>query len=220
MPDVAIIDYGMGNLFSVKQACEHAGLSVVVTGNGSEISGSAAAILPGVGAFGDAMSALRSLDLVDPILNFIKSGKPFMGICLGMQLLFSEGREFGRHEGLNVVPGTVVKFTTVGVNGKASKVPQVGWNMIYKNPSDNSDGLWEGTPLAGQKNGEFMYFVHSYYCEPADADIALSFTNYAGIEYCSSILYRNVFACQFHPEKSASKGLDIYRNWASIVRNV
>jgi glutamine amidotransferase len=219
MPDVVIIDYGMGNLFSVKQACEHVRLPAKITRNKDDILNSAAAILPGVGAFGDAMNALRKSDLVNPILDFIKTGKPFMGICLGMQLLFSESEEFGRHEGLNIIPGSVIKFTSVDDKGQVSKVPQVGWNRIQKKPIRGRDGFWDNTPLAGQNDGEFMYFVHSYYCKPADEGIALSFTNYAGIEYCSSISWRNVFACQFHPEKSASKGLDIYRNWAAILRN-
>lgn len=219
MPDVVIIDYGMGNLFSVKQACEHVHLTAKITSNKDDIFNSDAAILPGVGAFGDAMDALRNSNLIDPILDFIKTGKPFMGICLGMQLLFSESEEFGRHEGLGIIPGYVIRFPAVDDRGEVNKVPQVGWNRIQKKPTSGKDSFWDNTPLAGQKNGDFMYFVHSYYCKPEDEGIALSFTNYGGIKYCSSIFWKNVFACQFHPEKSASKGLDIYRSWASILKN-
>ncbi len=219
MFDIAIIDYGMGNLFSVKQACEHVQLRAKITSDKNEILNSSAVILPGVGAFGDAMSALIKHDLVQAILDYIKTGKPFMGICLGMQLLFTESNEFGRHEGFNIISGSVNKFPCTDEKGEVSKVPQVGWNKIEKRANRGSDGYWDNTPLAGQRNGEFMYFVHYYYCKPSDENIALSFTNYSGIEYCSSILWKNVFACQFHPEKSASKGLDIYRSWAKIIND-
>lgn len=211
-PKVAIIDYGMGNLFSVKRACEQSGVDVFVTANRSDLSRADAAILPGVGAFGDAMNNLRELDLAAPIKDFIRSGKPFMGICLGMQLLMSESEEFGRHQGLDIIKGKVVKFRSD--NGNKCKIPQVGWNRIKKNT--NKD--WGDFNLKGLQDQVYMYFVHSFYVIPESGDLMLSTTNYEGIEYCSSFQRDNIFACQFHPEKSAEQGLMIYWNFTRTIQ--
>lgn len=208
---VAIIDYGMGNLFSVKQACEHAGLNAAISSEFSEILDADAVILSGVGAFGVAMHNLEKLELINPIKNFINSGKPFMGICLGMQLLMSVSEEFGYHKGLNVIKGSVVRFSDTKESNRI-KVPQVGWNQIVR-PGFIKEEIWNFAPLRDINNGEVMYFVHSYYVVPEDPKLALSFTKYGDIEYCSSILYKNIFACQFHPEKSGREGLKIYKNW-------
>lgn len=211
---IAIIDYEMGNLFSVKQACESIGLNAIVTSSKSELLDATAAILPGVGAFGDAMSNLHKLDLIYPIKDFINSARPFMGICLGMQLLMSESEEFGQYKGLDIIKGPVVRFSVN--DGKAKiKIPQVGWNQIFKTHLNINQ--WDNSPLKNLDNGEFMYFVHSYYPLPSTADIVLSVTSYENIEYCSSIQYKNIFASQFHPEKSAKKGLEIYKNWALMI---
>lgn len=207
---VAIIDYGMGNLFSIKQACEYVGLQPQVTSKAEEILKADCAILPGVGAFGDAVRNLKHLQLEGPIVNFIKSGKPFMGICLGMQLLFTESEEFGKHKGLDIIHGSVIRFPLMDKNGKKNKIPQVGWNRIYP---DRNNSLWHNSPLSEITENSFMYFVHSYYCIPRDKRIVLSLTEYIDIEYCSSIMRKNVYASQFHPEKSAQDGLQIYRNW-------
>lgn len=209
-PIVSIIDYGMGNLFSVKQACEYAGFRPVVTHSAKDIMKADGAILPGVGAFGDAISNLNRLGLKDVIRDFIRSGKPFMGICLGMQLLFTASEEFGRYDGLDLISGKVLKFPSVDNNGVRAKVPQVGWNRIS---TRKSGPHWDNSPLREIGEGSFMYFVHSYYCMPADDNVALSISEYSGIEYCSSILQGNVYASQFHPEKSAEDGIKIYKNW-------
>ena len=208
----------MCNLFSVKKACESVGLKASITSEGEDIMDADAAILPGVGAFGAAIENLKRLSLIDTISDFIKSGKPFMGICLGMQLLFTESEEFGEHEGLDIVKGRVVKFPIIDDGGVKGRVPQVGWNEIRR-PSPLAEHFWNKTPLAGIRDGGFMYFVHSYYCRPEDENIVLSTTRYNGIEYCSSILHENIFASQFHPEKSGSNGLEIYRNWVSYIRH-
>jgi len=218
LPQIAIIDYEMGNLFSVERACEHVGLNPQITSDISVIMNSDGLILPGVGAFGDAMKNLWELDLVSPIKDFIATGKPFMGICLGMQLIFSESEEFGSHEGLDIIKGSVVKFPSMNDKGKKIKVPQVGWNRIWK-PTDAGKSSWETTPLKNVPDGEFMYFVHSYYPVSADKNVVLSHTDYEGTDFCSSVFHENVFACQFHPEKSASEGLKIYKNWAAIINN-
>lgn len=204
---VVIIDYEMGNLFSVKTACEKVGIEAVLSGSAEEISEASFLILPGVGAFGDAMDNLRKLKIVEPIKKFISSGRPFLGICLGMQLLMTESEEFGRHKGLDIIKGKVVKFPV----GK-DKVPQVGWNKILK-----ADGKtnWNNSLLKGLFEGEYMYFVHSFYCLLDDEKNVLSKTEYAGLDYCSALRKDNVFACQFHPEKSGEEGLKIYKNLAN-----
>lgn len=216
IPTVAIIDYQMGNLYSVKRACETVGLEPVITSDPSALMNADGVILPGVGAFGDAMDNLRRFDLIGPIKDYVSTGKPFMGICLGMQLLFTESDEFGHHKGLDLIEGSVVRFRTARASGTAIKVPHVGWQGIYRPPS-KSDTLWRGTPLQELQNGENMYFVHSYYPVPVKDKFILSITTYFDQEFCSSIQQENVFAAQYHPEKSASEGLKIYNNWLFAI---
>jgi len=202
---VAIVDYGLGNLFSVHQACRQAGLDAVITSAGAEIANARAVILPGIGAFGTAMETLRKLDLVEPICDFAHSGKPLLGICLGMQLLMTESHEFGRHRGLDLIPGEVVRFSDREHAGSRLKVPQVGWNRIFGTPA-----VWKHSLLQDVRDGEYMYFVHSYYCKPENAGVVLSTTRYGETEFCSSLQSPNIFACQFHPERSGPSGLTIY----------
>lgn len=215
-PNIAIVDYDMGNLFSVQHACRFVGLNPVITGDPQVIKAADAMILPGVGAFGRAMNNLSEKKLDRAIVQFIETGKPFMGICLGFQLLFSDSEEFGNHKGLGLINGSVRKFPVENLSGKKIKVPQIGWNQII----DYQEGsLWKSSVLHNIKNREFMYFVHSYFPYSDDKQTILTTTNYEDIEYCSSILSKNIFACQFHPEKSGSEGMKIYENWAEIVRN-
>lgn len=208
---ILIIDYKLGNLFSVNQALTNIGLNVNITSNAEDIESADAIVLPGVGAFSDAMNNLNELNLINPIKKFIDSGKPFLGICLGLQLLLSESEEFGRTKGLGLIKGRVKRFHNTNKDGETRKVPQIAWNQIYK----TNDSSWENTPLSEIKEGEFMYFVHSFYVE-VDEPVSLSQTNYDGKIYISSIQKNNLFACQFHPEKSASEGLKIYNSWATI----
>lgn len=210
---VAIVDYKAGNLFSVEHACKAVGLMPVITSKPEEIFQSEALILPGVGAFGDAMENLRKLDLVQPLKEFAASGKPFMGICLGMQLLFSRSEEFGEHEGLNLIDGDVVKFPTVNEYGQKNKIPQIGWNQITC--TSKFGECWHNTPLEQIINGEFMYFIHSFYAKPRNSENVLAMTEYGGRNYCSAVIKENIFATQFHPEKSAEEGIKIYRYWAN-----
>ena len=222
----AIVDYGLGNLFSVKHACEHADMHAVITSSKDEILHTDVVILPGVGAFGNAMSALKRLDLIDPLKEIVSSGKPLIGICLGMQLLMTESFEFGRHSGLGVIEGPVVKFEdAVGPVGML-KVPQVGWNHIYRKIGNRSPGdmrnttqdSWSKSALQGLSDGEFMYFVHSYYAKPEDPEVVFSISHYGNIEFCSSLRSGNIFAAQFHPERSGPQGLHIYRNVARLCQ--
>lgn len=200
-----IVDYGMGNMFSVLRACASAGLDAALTSDPKELESADAVILPGVGAFGPAMENLAKLDLVGPLKDFCASGRPFLGVCLGYQLLFSESGEFGSHKGLDIIKGVVKKFPVP--NSEQAKVPQIGWNAIRR------AGAWEDTLLAGLADGEYMYFVHSFYVEPAPGEPVSSVTSYAGVDYASSVSRGNLFACQFHPEKSAWNGLKIYENF-------
>jgi glutamine amidotransferase len=208
---IVIVDYKLGNLFSVNQALTNIGLDVIITSNTVEIDSADALILPGVGAFSDAMTNLNELNLINPIKEFVATGKPFLGICLGLQLLFSESEEFGQNKGLGLVKGLVKRFYNTNKEGEIRKVPQIAWNQIYKINANS----WMNTPLQDIKEGEFMYFVHSFYVVPEEA-VGLSETNYDGQSYISSIQKNNLFACQFHPEKSATEGLKIYNTWANI----
>lgn len=211
---VVIVDYQMSNLFSVKHACDFVGLNSIISSDKKDLLSASAIILPGVGAFGDAMDNLKRLDLVNPIKDFIQSGHPFLGICLGMQLLFSESEEFGSHKGIDVIKGSVVRFPKHDKEGKAIKVPQIGWNNIY-HPQDHK--TWENSYFENVNNKEFMYFVHSYFVKPDKKDSIFSLTTYEEIEYCSALRFKNVFATQFHPEKSGPKGLLIYKNFAQSI---
>jgi len=205
--DVAIIDYKMSNLFSVQAACENVGLSSIITSDKDEILDAKVAILPGVGAFGEAMKFLCDSKLDDTIYQFADSGKPFVGICLGLQLLFESSVEFGNYSGLGLVKGKVRKFQFHSNNSVKYPVPQIGWNKIKR-----MDASWEDSLLFNNTNDDFMYFIHSYFVEPDDESIILSKTIYGNTEYCSSIKQNNIFACQFHPEKSGEIGLNIYKN--------
>ena len=207
---VVIIDYQLGNLYSVKQACDTVGMNVLVSSNKEDILAADALILPGVGAFIEAMNNLSKLDLIDAIKSKVSLGTPLFGICLGLQLLFTKSEEFGSGNGLDLISGIIKKFPEKFDNRKI-KVPHITWNQVYK--LKNS---WEETPLRDIINHEFMYFIHSYYVQPNDDKCILTNTNYDGIEFCSSIIQNNIFATQFHPEKSADKGISIYKNWALI----
>lgn len=213
-PNVAIVDYGMGNLFSVKHACAHVGLDATVTSSRNGIEAADAVIIPGVGAFGDAMRNLAELGLVEPIRELGRDGMPIIGICLGMQLLMDESEEFGRHAGLGLVPGRVESFGAPVEDGRRLKVPQVGWNRIH--PAEGR--TFDGTPLAGLPDGEYLYFVHSYVVRPGGAAVGLSVTRYGDVEFCSSLIAGNLFACQFHPERSGPAGLAIYGNIARFIK--
>jgi glutamine amidotransferase len=212
---VAIVDYGMGNLFSVKHACEHAGLHAFITSSGQEILDADAVILPGVGAFGDAMEMLRQLDLVGTLQVVATLSKPLVGICLGMQLLMSESFEFGRHTGLGIIPGTVVYLGDPLGPDEVLKVPHVCWNRMCR--TEGIDDPWAGSLLDGLPDGVFMYFVHSFHVKPEARGMAIATTRYGDVEFCSALRYRNIFACQCHPERSGPLGLKVYRNLASIL---
>ncbi len=198
---IAIIDYGMGNLRSVQKAFEKVGAIVSVTSSAQEILKADKVVLPGVGAMAPAMQRLRELGLVDVISRVTRENKPFLGICLGLQLLFDKSTEGGTVQGLQVLEGSVEKFTQ-------GKVPHMGWNQIQVQSAGAA--IYKGIA-----DGENVYFCHSYYVIPKDKTIVASSTSY-GINYCSSVVKGNVWGVQFHPEKSQSVGLQILKNFAQL----
>lgn len=213
----------MGNLFSVRRALERSGVEAFATASAEELLDADGIVLPGVGAFGDAMQALRGAGLDSALRRAAGSGKPLFGICLGMQLLMEESPEFGRHAGLGLLQGRVLRLEPSAPDAPSSlKVPQVGWNRIWS-PGGPAGGAttrtspWAGTPLGGLREGASMYFVHSFYVEPRSPELVLSETEYGRMRFCSSLARGNVFACQFHPERSGPEGLQVYRYWASSL---
>lgn len=206
---IAIIDYGMGNLRSVQKGFEKIGTEAIVTDDPQVVLQADRIVLPGVGAFRDCMHNLEQGGFVEPILKVISEGRPFLGICVGMQLLFTDSVEFGLYNGLNVIPGHVLRFPDqMIVAGEKLKVPQMGWNQL---------SIKRRPPvLNGVEDGSNVYFVHSYYAKPDDGVVIATTTDY-GIEFCSSIWKDNVVATQFHPEKSQAIGLQILKNFAELT---
>lgn len=209
-PRAAIVDYCAGNLFSVVQACRHAGLSPCVTADAADLHSADAVILPGVGAFGEAMASLARLDLIGPLVDYAASGRPLAGICLGMQLLMSESEEFGRHYGLNILEGSVERLPAT----KETRIPNVGWRKIEP---PRGETAWPHAALEETPLGAYMYFVHSYRVRPAKPSVALSETRFGQERFCSSVAQGNVWGFQFHPEKSGPLGLRIYRQIARLA---
>jgi glutamine amidotransferase len=201
---IAIIDYGMGNLRSVQKGLEHVGFNAVVTRDVGEIHAARGVVLPGVGAFSACMENLGKFGLIEPIQEIVRRKKPFLGICLGLQLLFSESEEFGRQKGLALFAGKVVGFHAV----EDLKVPHMGWNRIEKKK--------ESLFLEGIASGDYVYFVHSFYVVPDESSIVATTTDY-GNSFVSSIATDRLFACQFHPEKSQELGLRILANFGRFV---
>lgn len=202
---IAIIDYGAGNVRSAQKAFEHLGCAAVVTSDPQAIADARGVVLPGQGAFGSCMAGLQSRGLVQPTLDAIRSGRPFMGICIGMQLLFEESEEAPGVRGLGVFGGRIVRFP----HDAARKVPQMGWNqlrVVQRHPV-----------LAGIDEGAYVYFVHSYYPVPTDPSVAATRTEY-GVDYVSSVARDNVWAGVFHPEKSQQVGLRLLDNFVGLVR--
>lgn len=221
---ITIVDYGMGNLRSVQKGLEKVGSAARISSSPADVASASKLILPGVGAFGDAMKHLRERGLVEPIVDFARSGRPFLGICLGQQLLFDVSNEEGEFAGLGILPGRVVRFdfrnppvagasadtkAAVSPTGdlRSLKVPHMGWNQVY----------WDypSPMLAGLESGTHFYFVHSYHVVPSDPKVIRGRCDY-GYSFAAIVERGNIFATQFHPEKSQTAGLTILRNFAAI----
>tara|TARA_Y100001970_G_scaffold250206_1_gene321697 strand:+ start:16646 stop:17290 length:645 start_codon:yes stop_codon:yes gene_type:complete len=213
--NLIIVDYKLSNLHSVMAACKQVGLSATISSSPKDIKSSDAIILPGVGSFGSAMRNLESLNLKDSIISHGEEGKPFFGICLGLQLLFKESEEFGKNKGLGILEGTVKKFENKSLNGEKYPVPQIGWNTIESHKQE-----WKGTHLSNCDTGTYMYFVHSFYVDPFEESIILTKTTYGDQTYCSAIKKDNIFATQFHPEKSGKTGIGVYKNFKEHLENM
>jgi glutamine amidotransferase len=205
---IAIVDYGMGNLRSVQKGLEKVGSAAEIVSAPEQVRKADKLILPGVGAFGDAMKHLRERGLVEPVCEFARCGRPFLGVCLGLQLLFDVGSEEGEFAGLGLLPGGVAKFDFRDTPaGKGLKVPHMGWNAVrWDQPSPL---------LAGIESGTYFYFVHGYYAVPRDQDDVLGRCDY-GYPFAAIVHRDNIFATQFHPEKSQTAGLKILQNFAAI----
>lgn len=203
---IAIIDYGAGNIQSVYKALRHIGCDAFVSKNPDEILKADGAILPGVGSFGDTMDTMEQYGIKNAVIEFIQSGKPFLGICLGLQLLFTESEESPGAKGLAVLGGKIRKIPN---NGGRLKIPHIGWNNL---DIKNRDGLFKGI-----EGSPYVYFVHSYYLEAENRNIVTSQTSYGAL-IDASVQNENVFATQFHPEKSGSAGLKMLKNFAGIVK--
>ncbi|MFW9898753.1 MAG: imidazole glycerol phosphate synthase subunit HisH [Candidatus Thorarchaeota archaeon] len=204
---IAIIDYEMGNLKSVNKCLKHLNVEALITDDKKEILEADGVILPGVGAFGDAMKQLKKKDLISVINQVVKEKKPLFGICLGHQLIFSKSYEMGYHKGLNLVKGEVIQFDI----SKVDKIPQIGWNNVEFLKRENF--LIQGIP-----NNSYFYFVHSFYAIPENKEQIIGLTKYGEIEYCSIICNKNVFATQFHPEKSSKYGIMMYQNFVNFCK--
>jgi glutamine amidotransferase len=204
MVDVAVIDYGVGNLLSVSRALAHCGANVVVTSDPVTILGSNRVVLPGVGAFANGMQALSEHRLDDVVRDFAASGKPLLGICLGMQMLLDASEEFGYTNGLGLVPGRVIGLPQIDTEGCQLKVPHIGWNAL--NPTHGYN-TWEHTVLSDTQEGEAMYFVHSFAAQLQDNRHLLAECVHGGHRICAVVQKANVTGFQFHPEKSGNSGL-------------
>jgi imidazole glycerol-phosphate synthase subunit HisH len=200
---IAVVDYGMGNLRSVQKGFEKIGKTAVITRDPAQIVRADHLVLPGVGAFPECMANLSRLALIDPVMEFIHSKRPFLGICLGLQLLFDESEEFGIHEGLKVIPGSVKGFDrTMGL-----KIPHMGWNQLFFRG--------QAPIFRGLSDATYFYFVHSYYVAPLNPEDVAGESEY-GIRFCAAVARDNIFAVQFHPEKSQDNGLKILANFAEL----
>ncbi|MCX6177867.1 MAG: imidazole glycerol phosphate synthase subunit HisH [Chlorobiales bacterium] len=198
---VFIADYGAGNLRSVLKAFDYLGVKAIVSSDPGKLEGYRKVILPGVGAFGQAIESLNASGFTEAISEHIDKGGQLLGICLGMQLLLTDSEEMGTHKGMNLIPGRVLQFKS-----ETDKIPQIGWNSV--------DQQKESVLFRGIPDHSFFYFVHSYYCEPESLDTVAATTWFAGKNFCSAIEKNGIFAVQFHPEKSSEAGLQVLKNFA------
>lgn len=210
MQRVTIIDYGMGNLMSVCRAFEHCGAEVVLADSPGMVEQAEYMVLPGVGAFADGMAGLHERGLIASLRQYADSCRPFLGICLGMQMMFESSDEFGIHEGLGLIPGKILPIPPTGVDGISHKIPHIGWNALFP-PAPEIN--WNETILHGVEPGTAVYFVHSFAAVPTCPEHRLANSIYNGRVISASVKYGKLYGCQFHPEKSGEAGLRIINNF-------
>ncbi len=209
--NIAVVDYGVGNLHSLIKAFNHFSHNTFITEEINDLESADALVLPGTGAFQSGMEGLEIRGLIKTIKDFAKTGKPMLGICLGAQLLMSEGYEFGRFKGLDIIPGKVMKFPdNLHLD---TKIPHIGWNEIISPKKDS----WGETILSSLNEHSNVYFVHSYIFKPSKKENILAYAEYGNLKFCSAIRKGNIYGCQFHPEKSGQTGLNIIENFINIV---
>jgi len=209
---VTIIDYGVGNLLNVVRAFEHCGADVTIAESMNQVANAEHLVLPGVGAFSNGMKELEARGLIDPLMRHVVSGKPLLGICLGMQMLLDESEEFGSWPGLGLIHGKVVEIPDTGTDGQPHKIPHIGWNELLKPKARK----WEGSVLGSVNDKSTVYFVHSYMAVPESEEHYLAGCDYDGRRICAAVQRDNVVGCQFHPEKSGEVGLNIISEFLRI----
>ena len=215
MDELTIIDYGAGNILSVARALEHFNKKITITSEASVIKKSECLIFPGVGAFPEGMKKLHTLNLTEPIREHCTLGKPFLGICLGMQMMFDSSEEFGYTEGLGIIPGKVKAIPLTDIQKRPHKIPHIGWNHIRPSGKNNP---WANTILETFPPGESVYFVHSYAAIPDDIEFQLAECDYNGRIFPAVVRKGNAYGCQFHPEKSGPGGLEILRKFIQLKK--
>jgi len=211
--DVAIIDYGIGNLLSVQRGLEHCGATVNITSDTDEIMSASRVILPGVGAFANGMAELARLGLDEVVHNVAKQGTPLLGICLGMQMLLDESEEFGSTKGLGLISGRVIPVPSITADGQQQKIPHIGWNALVLSEGKTD---FEGTVLENIEPGESVYFVHSFMADPDNPNHRIANCLYGDVPVAAVIGKDNILGCQFHPEKSGEVGLNVLRNFLNL----
>ncbi len=212
-PSVTVIDYGASNMLNVVHALEHCGADVLIADQPEAVTDAGRLILPGVGAFADGMAGLKAKNLIEPLVSFCRKGNPFLGICLGMQMMFDSSEEFGNHVGLGLIPGKVTRIPSQGANGEPHKIPHIGWNELLCSEKDDE---WKDSLFLTLKPGTPMYFVHSFMGVPKNKKNLLAYCDYSGLSVCAAVQSDNMTGCQFHPEKSGESGLKIIRGFLSI----
>lgn len=210
---ITVVDYGSGNLLSVCRAFRHCGADVAMAESAADVARSERLVVPGVGAMADSMRNLEVRNLVEPIQQFARTERPLLGICVGMQIMFDAGEEFGIHPGLAVLPGRVRKMSGLRTDGSRRKIPQIGWNTLKPAPGING---WDETILQGLPDAPAAYFLHSFAVEPVDQSIRLADCDYEGLQICSTVRKGSIYGCQFHPEKSGEVGLSILKNFLAL----
>ncbi|MFH1216563.1 MAG: imidazole glycerol phosphate synthase subunit HisH [Pseudomonadota bacterium] len=212
--NVVIVDYGMGNLLSVSRAFEFCGSEVTVSSDPATVASADRVVLPGVGAFGDCMLELHRRGLRQALMEFMNTDRPFLGICLGMQVLHEIGEEFGRQEGLGIIAGSVSQIPAVGTDGLPHKIPYIGWSGIF--PPEHDNKIWRNTILDEINQGANVYFVHSFGAKPTNPEHILAIYYYDGQPITAAVRSKNIYGCQFHPEKSGPVGLQIIKSFLNI----
>ena len=217
--NVGIIDYGLGNLFSVQRAVVKAGGNGIITYDPEILKSCDKLILPGVGSFPDGIKGLKERELIRPIYKSCEKGVSILGICLGMQLLMSSSEEFGLHKGLDIIKGQVIKFSKSDFSKRSFKIPHIGWNQLLfpnnlpTNRNKKSNNVFKKSILRSVNEKSFVYFVHSYFVLPENQEYLLAETIYGEDKYCSAVFDGNIIGCQFHPERSGAVGIEMYKNF-------